>query len=393
MISGSRTLTELDATPIRSSSHPDGFITQSLGLALNRPIKRLNSIEAARGFAALLVVLYHATVVLALPKYLGISALGGLFNFGHAGVDFFFVLSGFIIFYVHSGDIGLPARRLTYFWRRFSRIYPTYWVACIVILAAFAAGFGAIPSVGKIFSDLLLVPYGVEEPFVGVAWSLEHEVLFYVLFGILIWQPTIGVCLFGLWLLGIVAAAAGMIGGPYPVWFVFHPNNMEFFFGIAGTFVVARSALSRPGLVAIVGILAFLSFGLLEDVLDPLGGTYVITWRVAYGLSAAVVITGLAQYERASGAAVPASLVFLGAASYAIYLTHQMIMSLISREFLHAGLDKLVSGSVIWLVLVLLSLVLSVLFYLAVDRPLGQRLHGRVGKSSRHRPTALPTVN
>ena len=58
---------------------------------------------------------------------------GGLFLFAHAGVDFFFVLSGFIIYRVHRGDIGSPHRLSRYAWRRFVRIYPTYWI----ILAGF----------------------------------------------------------------------------------------------------------------------------------------------------------------------------------------------------------------------------------------------------------------
>jgi len=59
-------------------------------------------------------------------------------QFGHAGVDFFFVLSGFIIFFVHGKDIGKPSRLPHYVWRRFIRIYPVYWaVTLISIVLAF----------------------------------------------------------------------------------------------------------------------------------------------------------------------------------------------------------------------------------------------------------------
>ncbi len=51
--------------------------------------KQLLGIQAARGIAALLVVLSHCEHMLALPQYVGHFPLGGMFRFGHAGVDFF----------------------------------------------------------------------------------------------------------------------------------------------------------------------------------------------------------------------------------------------------------------------------------------------------------------
>ncbi len=71
---------------------------------------RLSGVQAARGVAALMVVLYHATRALSLPQYLGYIPFDNAFGFGHAGVDFFFVLSGFIIMHAHAADIGKPER-------------------------------------------------------------------------------------------------------------------------------------------------------------------------------------------------------------------------------------------------------------------------------------------
>jgi exopolysaccharide production protein ExoZ len=50
---------------------------------------KLASIEAARGIAALLVVLFHATAIINLPKYFSALPFSGFFLFGYAGVDFF----------------------------------------------------------------------------------------------------------------------------------------------------------------------------------------------------------------------------------------------------------------------------------------------------------------
>ena len=69
---------------------------------------RLVGIEAGRGIAASLVVLYH--VSRHLDQAFGAPMLVHAFQFGHSGVDFFFVISGFIILFVHYRDIDNPLR-------------------------------------------------------------------------------------------------------------------------------------------------------------------------------------------------------------------------------------------------------------------------------------------
>src|SRR5665213_484275 len=139
---------------------------------------RLVGIQAARGAAALLVVFYHAGRMLSLNQYVGNDPLDGLFSFGHAGVDFFFVLSGFIIYFVHHKDLNSPQRVSRYAWRRFVRIYPIYWVVTLGAIALAVAGHHNDISVQRITASFFLLPQA-EDPIVGVAWTLEHEVLFY----------------------------------------------------------------------------------------------------------------------------------------------------------------------------------------------------------------------
>jgi len=76
---------------------------------------KLEGVEASRGAAAILVVGVHATSMLA-GQY-GRPVFGGLMSFGHAGVDFFFVLSGFIITFTHGRDLGRPGQ-FWQFWRK-----------------------------------------------------------------------------------------------------------------------------------------------------------------------------------------------------------------------------------------------------------------------------------
>ena len=138
---------------------------------------RLTGIEAGRGVAALLVLGVHARDHLF--KNFGQSVpLGDLFVFGHAGVDFFFVLSGFIILYVHAKDIGRPHRLSHYLQRRFTRIYPFYWAALLLTLAVMSVSKAQIfPSFFHVVSSVLLIPLS-GDPVIPVAWTLQNEVTF-----------------------------------------------------------------------------------------------------------------------------------------------------------------------------------------------------------------------
>ena len=95
---------------------------------------KLQGIEAARGIAAAMVVVYHAARHLD-ANGLGLPWAAGLEKFGHAGVDFFFVLSGFIILFAHWEDVGVRAALPRYAERRCTRIFPLYWP----VLAAYFA--------------------------------------------------------------------------------------------------------------------------------------------------------------------------------------------------------------------------------------------------------------
>jgi hypothetical protein len=86
------------------------------------------------------VVLAHAGTVLGSSDALGYVPMRGIFRAGHAGVDVFFVLSGFIITLVHHGDIGRPRVCLDYVWKRCTRIFPMYWIALAVLTLTVSVG-------------------------------------------------------------------------------------------------------------------------------------------------------------------------------------------------------------------------------------------------------------
>jgi exopolysaccharide production protein ExoZ len=146
-------------------------------------------LELGRGVAAALVVFHHAGDVLVEPRFFGVEGFGGHLRNFNVGVDFFFVLSGFIIAWVHWRDIGDPDRLGRYVVRRFARIYPPYWCILfpLIVLYQIFPGTGA-PSQHDIATALLSIPLlpDINPPVLGVAWTLVHEVFFYALYGVVI---------------------------------------------------------------------------------------------------------------------------------------------------------------------------------------------------------------
>ncbi len=159
----------------------------------------IRSLQACRCVACLLIVLHHTSNgIFALPKYFDGKPLGNIFDLAEAALDYFFVLSGFVIVYVHGKDIGRLDRLWPYVRKRLTRIYPTYWVVTLLLLPVFFVapqfGRGFERDLSGIVCSLLLVPQPGHGPIVGVAWTIVYEMVFYAVFATLIanrrWAPS-----------------------------------------------------------------------------------------------------------------------------------------------------------------------------------------------------------
>jgi peptidoglycan/LPS O-acetylase OafA/YrhL len=344
----------------------------------------LTGIEASRGVASILVVLFHATGILNLPKYYGSLPLGGLFLFGYAGVDFFFVLSGFIIMFVHHDDIGDKGKLPIYALKRLLRVYPVYWaVSTLVIFAmlAFPSLGSGTPGAGFLLKSLFLLPQD-RMPLVIVAWSLVHEMLFYAVFGLLIWYPRAGMVFMGVWSCGIVLR---VFSGPewnYNLRFMFHPHNVEFVLGMLVAALARQRFKVCSGILVAVGVALFLVLGVGDSRLRD---AYPDLLFASYALSSCLVIFGLASGELACNFAAPRWLAFLGGASYSIYLVHFLALSLFAKLIFLSGFNRVLPVSSSFFVLVFLATVSGAAFHCYVEIPLNRVLFGRLLPSSKER--------
>ncbi len=135
----------------------------------------LPALTGVRAMAAYLVFLHHFP-----PKLEKVGPfVWGALSEGHIGVTMFFVLSGFLIAYRYQGKLQLNAADLkTYFWNRFARIYPLYFLLLIpTLILAHEHRFG------RWFVEMtLLKGFFDEYKFAGIgqAWSLTAEECFYL---------------------------------------------------------------------------------------------------------------------------------------------------------------------------------------------------------------------
>jgi exopolysaccharide production protein ExoZ len=302
------------AEALRASALRPEDSVMSAAPAEDRPGGKLALIEIYRGLAACAVVLYHAA------RHLNAEGnaphLMSVWQFGHAGVDLFFVISGFVITYVHLDDIGRPDRLGHYAARRFQRVFPLYWIATLVTLAIDVAGSIGWPSPTKALISITLFPFG-DEPIVGVAWTLQFEMLFYLAFGLCILNRKAGLAAGALWLAAIFArmvsggldAVQGLLVSVY---------CLQFFAGVLAAIWVRRAPQSVPGWALPVGLVLMLAAMLAENT--GLMDGYANIARLYYGLPSALIVLGGAMASRRGAWRPGRILLALGRASYSIYL-------------------------------------------------------------------------
>ena len=283
----------------------------------------LSNIQVLRALAAFLVVIVHLQV---LATFSGLPS--GITAAGNCGVDLFFVISG-LIMVVTTAQRDQSAGE--FMRNRVTRIVPLYWVVTIVVfclaIAAPSLFQSTTVSPSALLKSLGFVPYaradGVMAPIVFVGWSLNYEMMFYVMFalGMLLSGSRALGQIFTITMLGL-CVGAGQLFQPSDAVIRFYSSPVTCEFGggiILGMFFVSgrlpRSASARfPALM--VGLMGFVAM-LVAPQIWPDADRSVVC-----GLPAFFVVGSFLIAESAGLAFKASWLQLLGAASYAIYLTH-----------------------------------------------------------------------
>jgi exopolysaccharide production protein ExoZ len=363
-------------------------------VALPLAARKLQSIQLLRGIAAVLVVLHHATETAKRPDALDHEFLSGFFSFGYAGVDFFFVLSGFIITFIHAGDVGRPEKLRSYATKRFLRIYPIYWVVLLALIPLFFlfrnAGFGHETRPDVLFTSIFLLPHTLS-PVLTPAWTLRHEVWFYLLFGLLIFlrRP------YGIILMLAVAAAsflvwalslAGWIGTlPFPLDFLLSHYNLEFALGAvcALVFLRGKSAVSEATaisaapilLTGLAGLVLFTATALYDLRVSTLAGSLLSL--PSYAAASTLILFGAVSLEAKYDFRLPGFTQYLGEASYSIYLIHTPAIAFGEKALRKMPAIAGLHPNFAILATIVLSVAAGLCLHAWIEKPLLRRFHAR----------------
>jgi peptidoglycan/LPS O-acetylase OafA/YrhL len=351
----------------------------------------LPPLTGIRALAAMLVLGLHTEQNVPV----GLQSVLPFFARGYLGVDFFFVLSGFIITHVYLASLASASRRMVkiFLWHRFIRLYPVH----ATVLAGLVAVVGLAAATGttlnnpqewrwnELFWQLtLLHAWGVTASpgWNAPSWSISAEWFAYLLFPLL--APMllrVRACATAL-LIAVAALSATAALFAIDDWtlntWVGAPALTrvcgEFLCGAALCRAVALSPGSMRSASDVLGAGAFVAF--------LVGASAGLTDFALVALLAATVwgaATSGGPLARCLGSRV---LVWLGEISYSIYMVHFPVLIVIRRVWERAGFPGWngAAKTSAFLGTVALVIALAALLFYVVERPARTRLRDRMGK-------------
>jgi len=340
-------------------------------------------LQYGRGIAALLVCIFHfegarEQLHPQVAAAVGNIDLNYIFRAGHSGVEFFFILSGFIIFHAHRSDLGRPERLTNFYRKRAIRILPMFWLIVIpfgLASLAFSTSSGLTP--GTLLLDILLIPHeGMLT--LSTAWTLQHELVFYILFGVVILNLWLGIVVLALWQAACLTVLMfNLLPQDYalPLTTFWGYFNFGFIFGIAIAFLyerfdfrARRRSLTVLGGIGFIGLLVcFLGecrFG--SAMFFPSPATSTLIYFGLYSL----IILALLSIENKPRPILDSTLGVLGGGSYILYLIHLPWASLLSKLLMLPALRSLAESPLTFLLSVVSAVAISTALHYFVERPL-----------------------
>lgn len=359
------------------------WLRQKFELSRGGSAHNVRPMEGMRGFAVFLVFLVHYVTLIKpwIADDATLLALStALHTIGNAGVDLFFVLSGYLIY---GSLISRPHLFMRYMTRRVARIYPAFIAVFLIYLFlsfAFPAEnkIPASPLEGILYlsQNFLLLPglFPIE-PMITVAWSLSYEMFYYLAIPVLIAlfrlreRSSIWRAAFFLTVATLLASYCAIYGGP-----------VRLIMFISGILLhEAINSRRTPGPDGVIGLVALIC-GLLATLL-PVTGNFGIALKIGI-LFVTFFLFCLACF-RAPHAWLAKTFAWtpmrwLGNMSYSYYLLHGLTLK---TAFLALAVMLPAAHDGSWLFWALLpamfaiSLIPATALFLTIERPFSLAAH------------------
>jgi peptidoglycan/LPS O-acetylase OafA/YrhL len=307
--------------------------------------KRLDFLQAFRGIAALMVTVLHIRIHQNNPP--GNSLYDWFFAPGAAGVDLFFVISGFIMVYTTRDNDGSFHYFYSYIVKRISRIFPVYMILTLIywvvmLLASDIVGSTFGYGLKDVVKSLLFYPLNVvsgEPPNLGAAvlypgWTLNYEMYFYFVFGASLlfrkmrWFALIGWIIFTLIMLPLLKGGTPILDanlsygwGSY-LNLVTSPMIWEFAAGVViGLLYFAKLEVRNKQHAVFLRALtlAFTAWWILGNVA---WGNGLSKW----GIPLVLLVLVFSITEKTFPMKIPKIIIWMGNISFSLYLVHPIII-------------------------------------------------------------------
>lgn len=356
---------------------------------------RIQSIDYLRGLMSLSIVLYHFSTSF---TNWGLNDSGALLGrLGIYAVSAFYIISGMALYLAHKNDPWSIFGYFIFIARRFFRLAPVYWIG-LSLFTIFGYSYvnGFAVDTWKYTQNILLI-FGLTNPTEYIlmgGWSIGNEVVFYLLFPVLILLTKnkyallalflASIALFGYCALFYLDSSRGIV----EQWAAYiNPVNQIYFFVFG--IVMAKILLPHVGkngllfsVLAILLSVAFVYYPAQGNQMNIIVGVNKVFFTVITVLVCAMffLIGNLVTIK-------PLHMVlkFLGDISYPLYLLHGVSFMYFGRFFYHSGITDatlVVRG----LVLLLVLLVASWLCHAGIEKPvikLSKRF-SKIGQQNAH---------
>ena len=325
----------------------------------------IESVQIMRGIAAILVVLLHISIK---GDQYGNDALKG-FAIGGAGVDLFFIISGYIM------CVSTANRNLNFggfMLHRIRRIMPLYWLTTTIALVIFLYKPEIINTSGgetSIWASYTLVPNG-SRYLNSNGWTLSYEFLFYILFGLIIHKGTYKAILLSSIVL-LILVVTGLLFPSNEHSFNFATNNLylEFIYGM-GCFYLFNNKAIKPNAVmglslciAGAALLASEVFFKIPNQEENRG------WL--WGIPMLLVFSGFLSMEgfiKGSTSVIKKLFLEAGNSSYSLYLFHPFTLSATAMCLKYMNMAS--NPYLFTIILFAVTVAAGYVIYLYVERPL-----------------------
>ena len=332
--------------------------------------KEILTIQYSRAFAAFFIVLYH---VMRKGMLLGLNNYE--FSIGKMSVPFFFIISGYIMGYINNKE---KIRFSDFIINRFVRIIPLYYLFTTVILVVFIIKpslvyYSHSPTI-TILGSYILYSFQNTSMLLNPGWTLRPELCFYIIFAIIYTNPwkyskiidlTIFICL----LLSVFSSLFNIyfISSYFEYLYVFAIGLFIYRLDVAFDF----KKIKRSFLFFILSsVLLFGYFHFFDDV-----NIYSVSIIAVFFIS---IISNENKLSRNN--LILKFLHLIGCASFSIYLTHVFSIGVVTLLLKKIPLTAFVFN----FTSILLSILVGVLCYLFIEKPLIAKVKSLIARVRLH---------